>query len=256
MPKANFHTALLGVLLAVSLRASDDPFIGKWKMNPAKGKTSGLHMKIENLGGNKYGFSAPIPYQIVADGADQPNDTGGTRSLKIIDETTWKFVYKRDGAITAETTWTLSPDAKALTSDTTVTEVSGSKHEAGTNWKRVGGGGGFAGAWESTGFRLPVEVMEIQPLAGGISFVYPSTTDRLDLKFDGKDYAWQGPRIDPSMTSSGKRVKPDVIEELDKLNGKVFMTQEYKVSSDGKTITLSEKLASQSSPEILVFEKQ
>jgi hypothetical protein len=256
MEKANICATWLVLALAGTFAAADDPFVGKWKLNPNKGKTSGQHMKIEDLGNNKYAFSAAIPYQIVADGNDQPAETGGTHSLKIIDSNTWKFVNKKDGAVTSEDTLTLSPDGKALSSHSIVTEVSGAKHESGTSWKRVIGSGGFAGDWESTGFQMASSEVEFQPLAGGISFVYAANKQRIDLKFDGHDYPWQGPRTDPSMMSSGKRVKPDVIEILDKHNGKVVYTEEFKVSSDGKTLTLSSKGASQSTPEIVVFEKQ
>jgi len=256
MLKANFHTALLAVVLAGSLTAGDDPFIGKWKSNPAKGKTSGQHWKIESLGGNRYAFSSEIPYQIVADGSDQPTETGGTHSLKIIDPGTWRFVDKRDGAITLEDTLTLSPDGKTLSSHSISTDASGSKHESSSHWKRVSGSGGFAGDWESTGFQMAPAEVEFQPLAGGISFVYAAYKRHIDLKFDGNDYAWQGPRTDPSMTSSAKRPKPDLLEILDKHNGKVVDTVEFRVSSDGKTLTLSSKGALQTTPEIVVFEKQ
>jgi hypothetical protein len=63
----------LACLFAGTLCAANDPFCGKWKLNPEKSKIAGEQMKIEDLGGNKYRLtSGDRSDTIVADGRTSP----------------------------------------------------------------------------------------------------------------------------------------------------------------------------------------
>ena len=56
-----------------TLSAANDPFVGKWKVNPSKSKLYD-EVKVEAAGANKYTFTFG-PGQVdtvVADGSDQP----------------------------------------------------------------------------------------------------------------------------------------------------------------------------------------
>jgi len=70
------HSLLLlpVVCLAIGTSwAADDPFVGKWKVNPSKSKLID-EMKVEAAGENRYTFTFG-PGQVdtvVADGSDQP----------------------------------------------------------------------------------------------------------------------------------------------------------------------------------------
>jgi len=59
--------------------AADNPFVGKWKVNPSKSKLTD-EMKVEVVGENKYAFTfGPGAVDtIVADGTDQPAMQGTT----------------------------------------------------------------------------------------------------------------------------------------------------------------------------------
>jgi hypothetical protein len=256
MIKVSCRTVLLAVLIAISLTAADDPFLGKWKINQEKSKTSGLGLKIEDLGANKYRRTGGVSYEVIADGTDHPRPEGGTRSLTIVNATMWKSVIKRDGVVTSETVWNVSSDGSTMTTHTKGTNPDGSKMEASTVNTRTAGSGGFVGAWVSKAFKLSYQLMEFQSYAGGISLVTPALQTRLDVKFDGKDYKEQGPRADMATVTSGKRLASDAIQLLDKRDGKVVYTNEFRVSADGKTLTVSSKSANWPAPEILVFEKQ
>ena len=123
--------------------------------------------------------------------------------------------------------------------------------------KRVSGGPGIAGVWESTTDQFTAVDWEIKGWGGdGLSFVTPAEKEHLDVKFDGKEYPDHGPRAAPGAASSAKRVDSNTIQLTDKLKGKVMDTQELKVSDDGKTLTATIHNAGVDKPMILVYEKQ
>ena len=68
-----------------ALWAVDDPFSGKWKVNPARSVLTD-EMKVASLGGNKYSFDfgGGSPETIVADGTDQQANSGTTMSTTIV----------------------------------------------------------------------------------------------------------------------------------------------------------------------------
>jgi hypothetical protein len=254
-----FRSAALAVLVAGSITAADDPFVGKWKYNQDKSKVTGQRVKIDELAPNKYKFdSGAVPQVLVADGTDQPMEFGGTASLTKTGDNSWKMVSKKDGRVLSESTWTLSPEGKTLTVHTTGTRLDGTTFEDEGVVGRVTGKSGLAGTWESKAEKeksKPVD-WEIQPYEGGISFVYPSDKGRLDVKFDGKDYAEVGPNAPVGILVSGKRLKPDTIQLTDKHQGKVMDTVEYKVSADGKTLTATVHNTGQQKPVVFVYDRQ
>jgi hypothetical protein len=68
-----FQLLLGACLVTSSVWAANDPFVGKWKVNPSKSKLND-EMKVEAVGANKYTFTFG-PGQVdtvVADGSDQP----------------------------------------------------------------------------------------------------------------------------------------------------------------------------------------
>ena len=53
MAKGAFQLLLVACLAAGTLWAANDPFVGKWKLNPSKSKLTD-QMKVEAIGANKY----------------------------------------------------------------------------------------------------------------------------------------------------------------------------------------------------------
>jgi len=76
------------------------------------------------------------------------------------------------------------------------------------------------------------------------------------VKFDGKDYPNVGANAAPGSVSSVRRVNQHTLEVTDKFNGKVADTQEIKLSSDSKTLTMTVHTAGRTEPNVLVFERQ
>ena len=113
----HFYSSLaLACLLASTLWAADDPFLGKWKLNMEKSKLTGEQTKIEELGGSKYKWaSGNVTNTYTNDGTDQPSQFGNTVAITPVDANNWKMVIKKDGRVLSSMTHTLSADGKTQT---------------------------------------------------------------------------------------------------------------------------------------------
>jgi hypothetical protein len=242
-----------------SLSAATDPFVGKWKLDQSKSKMMGEQWKIEKLGGNKFTTTfGDISDTLVADGTDQPVHFGQTQSITIEGPNTWKIVTKMGGRTLFTQALTLSPDGKTMNIAIKGTRPDGSAFNNQVTTRRIAGTSGFAGAWESTSVKVnsPLEY-DIQPYqSDGLSFIAPAYSDTLSMKFDGKDYAETGPEVAPGSTSSGRRVDERTLEVTDKVKADVIDTTLFKVSTDGKTLTLTVHEKGQSKPQTYVYERE
>jgi len=110
-----FQQLLFACLVTSTVWAANDPFVGKWKVNPSKSKLND-EMKVEAAGANKYTFTFG-PGQVdtvVADGSDQPALQGTTLSVTVEGPNNWKVVRKMKGRMLLTARWTLSEDGKTL----------------------------------------------------------------------------------------------------------------------------------------------
>jgi hypothetical protein len=258
MAKRAFQLLLVACLAAGTLWAANDPFVGKWKLNPSKSKLTD-QMKVEAIGANKYAFDfGGGAENIVADGTDQPGLDGTTLSITVEGPETWKVVRKKDGRTLITAIWKLSKDGQTLSDAFTANRPNGSTFSLDYVYKRTAGSTGFPGTWESTSEKVN-SAFEIQIQAyeeGGLSFVVPAENSTKSLKFDGKDYPNQSPNVAPGSASSGRRVNERTLEITDKKNGKTISTQKIEISLDLKTLTMTVQPAGRSKPNILVFDRE
>jgi hypothetical protein len=257
MRRCYFSLALVS-LLAGTLWASDDPFCGRWKLNTQKSKFVGKQTKIQDLGGNKYKWTNGNDSDTITyDGTDQPVRFGRTISMAPEGTNSWRMVIKKDGRVMSSMTHTISGDGKTQTIKGTATKPDGTTSDFTAVWKKVAGGSGWDGTWESTDvkFTSPDE-WDIEPYEGdGLSFNTPAYQDVLSMKFDGKDYEEKGPDVAPGSVSSGKRVNARTLEITDKVKGEVMDHTKYEVSPDGKTLTLTIRETGQPKALTIVYDK-
>jgi hypothetical protein len=245
-------------LFTGTLWAATDPFAGTWKLNPAKSKLTD-QMKVEEAGPNKYTFifSGDNAETIVADGTDQPGIFGTTFAVTVLSAHQWKVVRKTGGHLTISAIWDLSSDGNTLTDNYTGYRADGSTSNLHYVYTRAAGASGFAGTWESTEEQVN-SVYEIQVQTydeSGLSFINPAQKMTKSIKFDGKDYAAQGPDLPAGYAISGRRLSDSAVELTDKINGKVLDTQQVEVSPDGKTLTFTTHIPGQAKPNIAVFNR-
>ena len=258
MFKRTFELLLVACLGTGALWAANDPFVGEWKLNPARSKLTD-QMKVESVGANKYVFDFGGGNEtIVVDGTDQPGNFGSTLSVTVEGPDTGKVIRKKDGRMLITATWKLSKDGNTLTDDFTGIEPNGSTFNLNYVYRRTAGSSGFAGTWESTSETVnSVFVLQVRPYEGdGLSFIDPSEEETKNVKFDGKDYPNLGPNVAPGSASSVRRVNERTLEMTDKIDGKVMDAQQIELSSDLKTLTMTVHTVGRSEPNILVFERQ
>jgi hypothetical protein len=258
MPKRSFHWLLVAGLATGTLWPSNDPFVGKWKLNPSKSKLTD-RMKVEVAGPNKYAldFGGGVE-TIVADGTDQPGLSGTTVSITVGGPDAWKIVRKKDGRTLVTGTWKLSKDGQTLTDAFRANQQDGSTLSLDYVYKRTTPGSGFVATWESTSEQMnSVVEFQIEPYQGdGLTFVTPAAHQTLNLIFDGKDHPNEGPDVPAGSAYSARRLNERTLEITDKIKDKVTDTQQIELSPDFKTLTETVRPVDQGSPNILVFERE
>jgi hypothetical protein len=255
-----FQWLLVACLVAGTLWAANDPFVGKWKVNPSKSKLTD-EMKVEVAGANRYAitFAPGAVDLVVADGSDQPGLRGTTLSITVEGPNTWKVIRKKEGRTLITATWTLSGDGKTLTDAYTGYQPDGSTLSLHYVYERTAGNSGFLGTWDSVSEEVnSVIELQIQPYKGdGLSFNSPAAQMTTNIKFDGNDYPDLGPNVAPGSASSGRRVNERSLEITDKFQGKIRDTRRIELSTDLKTLTMAVRLVGQSKPKnILVFDRE
>jgi hypothetical protein len=262
------------VCLAIgTLWAANDPFVGKWKVNPSK-STLTDEMKVEAVGANKYTFTFG-PGQVdtvVADGSDQPALSGTTLSITVKGPNSWEVVRKKKGRVLLRAQWTLSEDGKTLNDAFTqylpdgMTLFSEPLPNGSTLflpyvYERTAGNSGFLGTWDSesakvkTGIELQIQLYE----GDGLSFKRSDEEIVKKIKLDGNDYPAD---LDPNegdkgTAYSGRRMNERSLEITYKFKGKITGTWQIELSTDLKTLTMTERQVGQSRPKsILVFDRE
>ncbi len=259
MPQRIVPSLLAIFLLATTLWAADNSFVGKWKLNPEK---SILHdqMKVTSAGQNRYAFDfgGGTPEFIVADGTDQPGLDGSILAVTVQGPHNWKVVRKKDGKLEVSALWTLSSDGNTLHDNFTGYQSDGFTFHLDYLYARTAGTSGFAGTWDSTSERLDYVVeLVVQPYEGdGLSFTDPRQHSTKTMKFDGQDYLVQDPNAPKGAMSSSRRINATTLEFTEKINGKVADTQNIQLFPDGKTLTMSIQPANEHKPNVLVFERE
>ncbi len=245
------------LVAAVSAWAADSPFVGQWKLNPAKSKLID-EMKVESLGGNRYSFDfGGGPMVAPTDGSDQPGSFGMTIAVSADGPEKWTVVRKKDGKVLVTGIWTLSDDGRKLNDHYSSVRPNGGTTSLDYVYERRGDGDGFAGDWVSTSEQVNSEFkLQVKPLGDeGLSFVTPGGAGTRNLKFDGKDYPNVGAVLE-GLTSAARQVDERTLELTDKYGGKVTDTQDVSVSGDGKTLTMTVHVPGHSEPDVMVFDKQ
>ena len=245
---------LAGCLMTGTLWAATDPFVGEWKLDISRSKLFD-RMKVESIGGNRYSVDVGDgrPTAVAVDGRDQPGNDGVITSVLAEQPDSWKIVNKKDGRVVLKASWKLSQDGNTLTDNFASFAADGSPAVSLRYvYKRTDGtpGSGFVGTWESTSQAMDSTfLLKIQPYEGdGLSIIIPAQNQTQNVKFDGKDY----PNV-----ASGRRVNERTLEIEKKSKDNITGTQQIKLSSDRRTLTLTVYTAGRNEPNnILVFERQ
>jgi hypothetical protein len=237
-----------------------DPFVGDWKLNPAR--TSAIDtMKVQSVHGDTYAFDLGGASETIAvDGTDQRGYSGTTLSVTVEGPDRWKVVRKQDDRVLITAIWKLSQDGNTLSDDFTEYAPNGDiAAHVSYVYRRTADGPGFAGTWESpiATENIPSSMLQIRPYeANGLALIQPSQDVIRNIVFDGKDHPVAGHGAAEGSTSSARRLDERKLEVTDKSKGTIRKTEQIELSPDLKTLTKTAHPVGQRGPNILVFERQ
>ena len=264
MLKCALRLLVVACLAAGALSASNDPFLGEWRLDAAKSKLIDV-MKVASVAGNKYAFDfgGGSAETIALDGTDQPGIAGTTLAVTVEGVDSWKVVRKKDGRILLTAFWKLSKDGNTLRDDYTEFAPDGSSSNVKYVYQGTAGTAGFAGTWEGSSETMNAAiVLKVQAYEGdGLSFITTSGEtasegQTTNVKFDGKDYPKAGANVRAGTACSARRTNEGTLEMTDKFEGKITDTRQIKLSADHKTLTMTVHVPGRREPDILVFERQ
>lgn len=257
MSKLRFPLVLALSLMACAAWAADAPFVGAWKLNPSRSQLTD-QMKVESIFGNRYSFDFGAGTETVAaDGTDQPGYGGTTLAVTLLGPDALKVVRKKDGHMLLTADWKLAKDGSVLSDDFTSFAPDGTPSEYKYVYQRTTPTSGFAGTWESASVKIDFElVIKIQPYDGaGLSIISPTSDKPKNLSFDGKDYPNLSSNALTGATYSARRTDHS-LEITDKVKGQAVDTQQYTLSADLKTLTLTIHRTGMRTPNVFVFDRQ
>jgi len=257
------QSLLITCLLAGTVSAASDPFVGKWKLDVSKSRLTGRRIAVQTLGGNKYSLTFPgsATYTLLANGTPKRVGLGYAMSLTAEDGHVWKFAVNQNGHRVSTITWTLSVDERTILAEAIRIRPDGATVNTRETFKRSAGSTGFAGVWETTSVagesEFAPEEQVIRPYDhGGLTFDFPAWGYVISVKFDGKDYPETGPDVPPGATSSARRLSERAINQTEKFKGRVTETLQLRVSNDGKTLTATDHYVGESMPQVYVYDRE
>jgi hypothetical protein len=243
-----------------TLSAANDPFVGKWKVDPSKSKLND-EMKVEVAGANRYAitFAPGFVDTVVADGSEQPGLSGTTLSVTVKGPNSWVVIRKMKGRTLLTAYWTLSEDGKTLNDAYTEYAPDGSPSSIPYVYERTAGSSGFTGTWDSDSEKVKAGIeLQIQPYeSDGLSFKRSDAKMAKRIKFDGNDYPDPDPNGATGSAYSGRRVNERSLEVTEKFKTKITGTRQIELSKDLKTLTVTVRLVGQSRPKsIFVYDRE
>src|SRR6476659_5139135 len=101
------------LVMAVIGFAADQPYTGKWKLNPAKSDFGETTVTYEKTPAGEVKLTADgQSYTFKADGKEYPTPWGATAAWKNIDANTWESTDRINGKVISTNTLKVSSDNK------------------------------------------------------------------------------------------------------------------------------------------------
>jgi hypothetical protein len=235
------HWAMTALLMVPAVSNAQSGFDGTWRPNYSPTQLG--KPEISLLADGVYDCQeCKPPYQIKADGRDQPvsgHSSFDTVSAMIVDQRTIKLTDKKNGRVIAETTVTISGDGAKRTEVQTIYDEAPVPVEFTSRYRRTSdgppGSHQISGSWQLTDRELSNHIEDtVYKIVDNVL----SMSDRMGRSFDAKLDGTEAPyRGDPEFTSVSVKM-PDnhTIVESDLKAGHVVKIATWTVGADRKTM--------------------
>ena len=230
---------LAPVVGATVLSASDPPYVGSWKLNPAKSDFGETTVTYEQMAGGQVKVTADgQSYTFKTDGREYPTPWGSTSAWKTLGANTWEVTNKANDKVVGTATLKLAADGKTLTADARNVKATGEASHDVAVYQRESGGPGLAGQWKTKNLKIGSPgTMTISPSGSdGLTLTFVEEKATCSAKFDGKDYAAAGPIWPSGWTCAIAKSGATGLDVTWKREGQVMYKDTLTPSADGKTL--------------------
>lgn len=247
------------ILAVATLAAADAPYVGKWKLNPAKTDFGSTTITYAQLPASEMQCTVDgQAFKFKMDGKDYPDPFGDTAAWKSVDAHTWQTTWKVNGKVVSSDSVKVSPDDRTLTIESTGTKPNGEKMDDTSTYQRVSGGPGLTGKWKTQKFTsaAPALVEFVPSGSDGLTYKAADVDMTCAAKRDGKDYPCSGPTVGSGWTIAYSNFGPREFDASVKKDGKLLYKYAYSVSADGKTLTTSGGATATDEKITIVYDRQ
>lgn len=242
-------------------------FVGVWKENVAKrqsGRSSGLAYTFTQ---EADGFVTIVRVGIELrdrvrfDGKDYETAgvPGRTVSWTKISDTEYDTTIKRNGVLAAKARWIISDGGQRLTQQTTPTRVDDKSVANATEYIRiVGVGNSLIGEWRPIAASSPEADAFVVTLIDDVSLkvMYPRNNGSYTMRPDGKEYMGENPNALPDMTTLVETLGSRSLRRSTLRSHKPIFEIVMTVSSDGKTLTVTNRTIGIAEAAVHIYDKQ
>lgn len=254
--------AVLSLFPVISFAAGPSPFDGTWKTQVDAMKMSQKPITVVIANGTYSCTTCVPPIEVKANGTDQAvtgHDYYDSISVTVLDDSTYRTVRKKAGKVMLDDKYAVSSDKNTLefkfVDQTGTQPVTGDILMARVS-PAPAGSHAASGSWRWDKVRSMSDngmTMTLVSSADGIKLSVP-TGQSYDAKFNGKPVLQEGD-IGKTMVSI-KKLGPREFEETDKRDGKTTDITKFKVSADGKTLTVTDHDVQRDRTDTYVMDKQ
>jgi hypothetical protein len=220
-------------------QAPSQEWSGTWKLNPAKSSYQGRIMTISILANSEYRFEEKTSQTIRCDGKVQSVENGRTlvcfkNGIGVLDITAMK-----DGTKTRVTHDEVSADGRVLTTTANEFRPDGTATISPIVFSRLSGSDGLAGQWLDTTFLQRHTDMLLRLDKQFLHVDYSNVGQQFDAPLDGDEAPIRGHGVLDGGTFALQRDGPRGFLTTTKVHDKIYNSGSMKLSSDGRTITVS-----------------
>ena len=239
--KRLFLVCALAALAVLPAFAADNPWVGTWKLDPAKSQFTGdtfTYSKGEN-GMMHFSDGATINYDFAIDGKEYKTYANRTVAWTADGDHAWNSVSKADDTVLAKVHRELSADGKTLNMTITGTQPDGTEFHNEATYVRESGTAGLEGKWRSTKVTISAPDVFVVASMGeeGLHWDIPGYKETVEGKADGSDLPITGPTTPPGLTLSVKMDSPRKLSYIVKQDGKPRSYGTQTLAADSKSFT-------------------